>query len=217
MASTFQIYSTENALFTTIDKNKTLVYGWGSNKFGQLGLGDDKDRSTPVLIDKVLDFNFKKVACGNHHTGLLEESGVLFTFGNNEYGQIGNKSFQNQYEPLSIFSLRVEQENQNQYFNNFSDDNPDDNGVVITKYIVDFSCSRNSTVSITDEGELLLWGKNILDPDGQQMYDEPILVTKIEDHTLNLSSSENHVLERVFTIKDVGMILTSAHSMIQAE
>ena len=34
MASTFQIYSTENALFTTIDKNKTLVYGWGLNKHG---------------------------------------------------------------------------------------------------------------------------------------------------------------------------------------
>lgn len=86
MASTFQIYSTENALFTTIDKNKTLVYGWGQNKFGQLGLGDDKDRSTPTLIDKVLDFNFKKVSCGNSHTALLDEGGVLFTFGNNEYG-----------------------------------------------------------------------------------------------------------------------------------
>jgi len=51
MASTFQIYSTENALFTTIDKNKTLVYGWGYNKHGQLGLNDDKDRNTPVLVE----------------------------------------------------------------------------------------------------------------------------------------------------------------------
>jgi len=34
MASTFQIYSTENALITTIDKNKTLVYSWGSNDHG---------------------------------------------------------------------------------------------------------------------------------------------------------------------------------------
>ena len=40
MASTFQIYSTDNALFTTIDKNKTLVYGWGDNRLGQLGLND---------------------------------------------------------------------------------------------------------------------------------------------------------------------------------
>lgn len=86
MASTFQIYSTENALFTTIDKNKTLVYGWGLNKHGQLGTGDDKDRPTPVLIEPVLDYNFKKVACGQYHSALLEENGNLFTFGNNEFG-----------------------------------------------------------------------------------------------------------------------------------
>ena len=83
MASTFQIYSTENALFTTIDKNKTLVYGWGLNNKGQLGLNDEKDRPTPTLIEKVLDFNFKKASCGRYHSGLLEENGTLFTFGSN--------------------------------------------------------------------------------------------------------------------------------------
>lgn len=44
LTQTFQIYSSENALYTTIDKTKTLVYSWGYNKYGQLGLGDDKDR-----------------------------------------------------------------------------------------------------------------------------------------------------------------------------
>jgi hypothetical protein len=34
MASNFQIYTTENALFTTIDKGKTLVYAWGDNSSG---------------------------------------------------------------------------------------------------------------------------------------------------------------------------------------
>jgi len=52
-------------LFTTIDKNKTLVYSWGHNQYGQLGLNDDKDRNTPTLIEAVLDYNFKKVQCGN--------------------------------------------------------------------------------------------------------------------------------------------------------
>jgi alpha-tubulin suppressor-like RCC1 family protein len=32
-----------------------LVYGWGYNKHGQLGLDDDKDRNVPVLLEKVLD------------------------------------------------------------------------------------------------------------------------------------------------------------------
>ena len=86
MASTFQIYSTENALFTTIDKNKTLAYGWGYNKHGQLGLNDDKDRNSPVLVEALLDYNFRKVSCGNYHTALLEENGNLFICGNNEFG-----------------------------------------------------------------------------------------------------------------------------------
>lgn len=40
MAQTFQIYSSDNALFTTIDKNKTLIYVWGDNSHGQLGVND---------------------------------------------------------------------------------------------------------------------------------------------------------------------------------
>jgi len=31
LTQTFQIYSSDNALFTTIDKSKTLVYSWGHN------------------------------------------------------------------------------------------------------------------------------------------------------------------------------------------
>lgn len=86
LTQTFQVYSSENALYTTIDKNKTLVYGWGYNKHGQLGLDDDKDRSVPVLIEKVLDSNFKKVSCGHYHTALLEENGLILMCGNNEFG-----------------------------------------------------------------------------------------------------------------------------------
>ena len=75
LTQTFQIYSSENALFTTIDKNKTLCYSWGYNQHGELGLGDDTERNVPSLIESVLDYNFKKVSCGNYHTALLEEGG----------------------------------------------------------------------------------------------------------------------------------------------
>lgn len=92
MASTFQIYSTENALFTTIDKNKTLVYSWGHNQFGSLGLSQNTDVTSPTLIENVLDYNFKKAMCGDYHTGLLEENGCLYMFGRNNKGQIGIKT-----------------------------------------------------------------------------------------------------------------------------
>ena len=73
-------------MFTTIDKNKTLVYGWGYNKYGQLGMDDDKNRNIPTLVENLLDYNFKKVSCGSYHTALLEENGCIAVFGNNEFG-----------------------------------------------------------------------------------------------------------------------------------
>jgi len=51
------------------------VYAWGYNKHGQLGLGDDKDRSAPTIVENIIDNNFKKASCGNYHSALLEESG----------------------------------------------------------------------------------------------------------------------------------------------
>jgi alpha-tubulin suppressor-like RCC1 family protein len=46
-------------------------------------------------VESVLDTNFKKVACGNYHSALLEEGGQLFTFGHNEFGSVGNGTNQN--------------------------------------------------------------------------------------------------------------------------
>ena len=91
-ASNFQIYSSDNALFTSIDKNKTLVYVWGDNTHSQLGLDNSVNTTvvgTPTLLEAVLDFNFTKSACGSAHTVLLEQYGNLLAFGDNQCGQVG--------------------------------------------------------------------------------------------------------------------------------
>jgi alpha-tubulin suppressor-like RCC1 family protein len=77
-------------LYTTIDRNKTLVYSWGANNWGSLGIGsDEKEKISPTLIETILENNFKKVACGSYHTILQEVGGSLFTFGCNIYLQLG--------------------------------------------------------------------------------------------------------------------------------
>jgi alpha-tubulin suppressor-like RCC1 family protein len=42
--------------------------------------------ASPTFLDSLLDLNFRKAACGNNHTVLLEENGNLVAFGSNEYG-----------------------------------------------------------------------------------------------------------------------------------
>jgi alpha-tubulin suppressor-like RCC1 family protein len=66
------------------------VWVWGSNEFGQLGLGDFEERKTPVRDSS----NFSKksmVACaaGTNHTLLLSDVGKVFSFGDNREGQLG--------------------------------------------------------------------------------------------------------------------------------
>lgn len=61
-----------------------------------------------------------------------------------------------------MFEYR-EVDNQNQLINNLTQ-NEDDNNLILTKFVTDFACSRYSTLCLTDENEIFLWGKNIIDP-----------------------------------------------------
>jgi alpha-tubulin suppressor-like RCC1 family protein len=66
------------------------VWVWGSNEYGQLGLGDFEERKAPVR--DLSNFSKKSmVACaaGTNHTLLLSDVGKVFSFGDNREGQLG--------------------------------------------------------------------------------------------------------------------------------
>jgi alpha-tubulin suppressor-like RCC1 family protein len=65
-----------------------LLYTFGKNDQGQLGLGDLVDRVTgPVLVPGLS--NVKQVVCGQNFTIALITNGTCIAFGNNTYGQLG--------------------------------------------------------------------------------------------------------------------------------
>ena len=61
------------------DGNELL--GFGYNEYGQLGLGDNKNRNLPTLVMK--DKTIRQIICNGDHTFILKESGELFAFGYN--------------------------------------------------------------------------------------------------------------------------------------
>ena len=64
------------------------VYSWGSNSNGQLGLDSVSERYySPVKIGGIP--KIKALAAGSKHTLLLSEAGDVYSFGGNEYGQLG--------------------------------------------------------------------------------------------------------------------------------
>eukprot|EP01124_Arcella_intermedia_P015033 TRINITY_DN21584_c0_g1_i1.p1 TRINITY_DN21584_c0_g1~~TRINITY_DN21584_c0_g1_i1.p1 ORF type:complete len:801 (+),score=154.51 TRINITY_DN21584_c0_g1_i1:86-2488(+) len=83
------------------------VLACGSNEYGQLGLGDNISRNTPVKVKFFIKKNVASIACGCDHSLVLDNNGNVFVFGYNAYGQLGlgNRVHQNfpQHIPQSAF------------------------------------------------------------------------------------------------------------------
>ena len=79
-----------------------LVCGWG--EYGQLGLGDEDDRTIPTRVARAV-FDGEAVlmvACGKYHTATLTERGGVYTFGNGEDGRLGHGDEENQLAPRRV-------------------------------------------------------------------------------------------------------------------
>jgi len=67
--------------------NNGNVMAWGNNAYGQLGLGDRSNRSTPVTIVGLT--GVKQLVSGGHHTLALMEDGTVKAWGYNGDGRLG--------------------------------------------------------------------------------------------------------------------------------
>ncbi|KAF1329366.1 E3 ubiquitin-protein ligase herc4, partial [Globisporangium splendens] len=78
-----------------------VAHSWGSNAYGQLGHGKSCSLIDPVVREPTAiklpglasttssKFVVLDVACGDDHSVLLVDSGVVYCFGNNWQGQLG--------------------------------------------------------------------------------------------------------------------------------
>ncbi|KAL9274890.1 Ultraviolet-B receptor UVR8-like protein [Drosera capensis] len=92
-----------------------ICYSWGSNKCGQLGLGDTKSRSRPQIIEtfnQQCAWTVHEMACGAHHTALLTVNKKLpavrsmcWTFGLGDNGQLGLGNTLSASTPAPVRSL----------------------------------------------------------------------------------------------------------------
>lgn len=64
-----------------------ILYCWGANVDGRLGLGDTTDRNAPVRVG--FDADWLTVATGVAHTCALKQDGSVWCFGANTVGQLG--------------------------------------------------------------------------------------------------------------------------------
>ncbi|XP_063681179.1 X-linked retinitis pigmentosa GTPase regulator-like isoform X2 [Bolinopsis microptera] len=65
------------------------VYLWGGGSEGQLGMGANVSELLKPTVLQFTDEKIKDASCGYYHTGLVTQSGKVFTFGENDNGKLG--------------------------------------------------------------------------------------------------------------------------------
>lgn len=103
-----------------INSDDSMLYGWGLNDYGQLGVGDNKNRINPTLVEFLYEpvpdtanaygvskyeaeyyYGADLVAAGYAFT-LAVLDGVLYSFGNNTAGQLGQGDLVNRNRPIRV-------------------------------------------------------------------------------------------------------------------
>ena len=66
------------------------VWAWGRNDTGQLGDGSKTNRRSPVQVSGLSGLTIVQVAGGRNHAMALSDDGHVYTWGSNQYGQLGD-------------------------------------------------------------------------------------------------------------------------------
>ncbi len=82
-------------------QNYKNVWVFGSNKYGQLGLGDNKNRNVPT---QMLNQKAKQVSVGGESTAIIDLENNVWVFGGNYFGQLGLGDNQDRNIPTQILN-----------------------------------------------------------------------------------------------------------------
>jgi alpha-tubulin suppressor-like RCC1 family protein len=108
-----------------------LVYVWGSNEYGELGI-PGKLIKNPILLDAFKGKKILKAVSGARHSMVLSEEGKVYSFGDNTECQCSGES-SNYATPIKVkFPNKVE--------------------------IIDIDCGMNHSLALSKYGELFSWG-----------------------------------------------------------
>ncbi|XP_016799391.2 X-linked retinitis pigmentosa GTPase regulator isoform X3 [Pan troglodytes] len=112
------------------------LYMFGSNNWGQLGLGSKSAVSKPTCVKALKPEKVKLAACGRNHTLVSTEGGNVYATGGNNEGQLGlgDTEERNTFHVISFFTSEHK--------------------------IKQLSAGSNTSAALTEDGRLFMWGDN---------------------------------------------------------
>lgn len=116
----------------------TYIYGWGKNKYGELGIGHTGDTTAPNPIITLQNQIISQVCPGGKHTAVLTKEGKLYVCGTDVLGLLGveNKKWKEQHKFQKLASLD-------------------------TEFITQVACAEFHSLCLTEEGHVYAWGGNL--------------------------------------------------------
>jgi len=78
------------------------LYAWGNNSNGQLGIGTTTNSLTPVVVSLPAGVTPVAVAAGVFHSVALGSNGVVYDWGYNAFGQLGNSTYSDSSTPVAV-------------------------------------------------------------------------------------------------------------------
>jgi E3 ubiquitin-protein ligase HERC1 len=112
------------------------VFCWGSNFWGQLGLGESKDCLEPTELTSLRNEKIIKIACGSNFTICLTEDGKVFSFGCSSNLKIGHKEEETVCTPKQVKNFPIQDK------------------------IVDVQVGSNHTIFLTETKKVMTCGWN---------------------------------------------------------
>jgi len=133
--------------FTLGLKADGTLWAWGKNDVGQLGLGNNTNKTTPTQIG--IGTNWVFVSAGYSTSFAIKSDGTLWGWGSNEYSKLGDGTTTNKTTPTQI-------------------------GTATNWVSVD---SKNHVVAIKSDGTLWAWGFNSTGQMGNGTSSNDVYVT----------------------------------------
>lgn len=93
-----------HSMALTADGN---IYTWGSDYFGQLGQSRTLFRTKGAKVDLPAGVAISTFAAGRGHTLALNTAGDIYTWGQNDSGQLGDGSFTGRSTPAKIANVKA--------------------------------------------------------------------------------------------------------------
>ncbi len=174
---------TASSFVATLKTNGT-VWTYGQNTYGELGTGDNVNYDEPQQVIFPEGTVIKQIAVGEYHVAALDTEGNIWTWGRNNFYQLGVSSTSESNTPIKVTGIPK---------------------------ATRITAGTNSVMAVTEDNRLVAWGQNAYGElgNGQNVNKTtPVIIEGVHD-VLDVQGGKNHYL----VLKTTGELFTTGSNL----